>query len=187
MLGDRPCLGDFALFGPLWAHLYRDPASGFLFDEFPNVIRWMEVLRTQPVASGSFLEGDCVPETLSPLFACILNDQWQWISTLVDAIDAYCDAHPGATRVPRSLGDADFVIRGCAGRRKLATFVQWKAQRAHTTYLAANGAADAWLRGVLGLEASANVSDWITEIRNPLVLRDFRAVLEPRLPGVGSP
>ena len=175
VLGDRPCLGDFALFGPLWAHLYRDPASRFLFDDAPSVIRWMESLRTQPVASGSFL--DRVPESLSPLFACALQDQWGWIRTLVAAIDAYCEAHPEATRVPRSLGEADFMIQGHPGRRKLATFVQWKAQRARTAYEQATGEADDWIRAVLELGPGEDVSGCITEMRNPFVLRDFRAVL----------
>ena len=29
VLGDRPCTADFALYGPLWAHLYRDPGSRY--------------------------------------------------------------------------------------------------------------------------------------------------------------
>jgi glutathione S-transferase len=179
VLGDQPCLGDFALFGPLWAHLYRDPGTRPLFDDSPNVVRWMTALSTQPVASGVFLEDDQVPDTLTPLFACILTDQWPWIATLVDAIDAHCASHPDASRVPRSLGEADFVIRGQAGRRKLVTFVQWKAQRARLAYLAANGAADDWMRSVLGLPTTANVGDRIPEIRHPFVLRDFKAVLDP--------
>ena len=32
LLGERPCIGDFAVFGPLWAHLYRDPGSTCLFE-----------------------------------------------------------------------------------------------------------------------------------------------------------
>ena len=31
LFGGRPCLGDFSLYGPLWAHLYRDPGSRHLF------------------------------------------------------------------------------------------------------------------------------------------------------------
>ncbi len=177
VLGDQPCLGDFALFGPLWAHLYRDPGSRFLFEDTPSVVRWMNALSTQPASTGTFLPDDQVPETLRPLFACILTDQWPWMTTLEHAIDAYCVDNPEATRVPRSLGEADFSIQGHAGRRKLATFVQWKAQRARTAYCAADGAADEWLQRVLGHDADISVTDAITPIRHPLVLRDFKPVL----------
>merc|ERR1712137_1246172 len=30
ILGGRPCMADFALMGPLYAHLYRDPYPGAL-------------------------------------------------------------------------------------------------------------------------------------------------------------
>ena len=178
LLGGRPCLGDFALYGPLWAHLYRDPGSRTLFDDAPHVRRWMDALGNGAKAEGPFLPHDEVPESLDTLFACILEDQWAWIETLVKAIDAYCDAHPDAKRVPRALGEADFMLRGRPGNnRKLVTFVQWKAQRARQAYDAAGGAADPWMRRVLGLDPDADVSGRIVPIRNPLVLRDFKPVL----------
>ena len=40
-----------------------------------------------------------------------------------------------------------------------------------------NGAADGWLRQVLGLDASAAVSEVVTPIRHPFVLRDFKPIL----------
>ena len=40
ILGSRPCLADFALHGPLWAHTWRDPASRSWFDGAANVTAW---------------------------------------------------------------------------------------------------------------------------------------------------
>ena len=40
LLGQRPCIGDFSLFGPLWAHLYRDPGTSSLFEAAPAVRAW---------------------------------------------------------------------------------------------------------------------------------------------------
>lgn len=178
ILGGRPCLGDFALFGPLWAHLYRDPGSRSLFDDAPNVRRWMDALREGAKAEGPFLPNDEVPDSLDALFACVLEDQWAWIETLVKAIDAYCDAHPEAKRVPRALGEADFMLCNRPGKsRKLVTFVQWKAQRARQAYDAAGGAADPWMRRVLGLDGNVDMSSRIMPIRNPLVLKNFKPVL----------
>jgi glutathione S-transferase len=177
VLGNRPCVGDFALFGPLWAHLYRDPGSRHLFDDTPAVVRWMEMLSNQPTASGDFLADDRVPACLNPLFACILTDQWAWITTLEAAIHEYCVAHPEATRVPRALGDADFEIRGIQGRRKLVSFVQWKAQRARSAYISAGSASDPWLREVLDLESDVDVSRSITRIRHPFIMEGFKPIL----------
>jgi glutathione S-transferase len=65
------------------------------------------------------------------------------LRTVVDAIDTFCDAHPGAKRVPRSLGVADFEVRGRRGKRNIGTFTQYKIQRV-TTELP-NGLQTPWL------------------------------------------
>ena len=174
VLGARPCMGDFALYGPLWAHLYRDPASRALFDDRPHVTRWMKQLTEGARIEGDFIADDAVPRTLDPLFECVFTDQWAWIKTLVGAIDGYCAANPEATRVPRALGDAPFTVRGVDAQRKLATFVQWKAQRAESAYRACQGAADPWLSRVLGRD---DVDGVIPTIAHPFALSGFKAVL----------
>jgi glutathione S-transferase len=180
LFGGRPSLGDFSLFGPLWAHLYRDPGSRFLFDETPHVRRWFDDLLAGAPPRGDFMANDQVASALEPLFACVLTEQWPWIQTLVAAIDDYCAQHPSALRVPRALGEAEFEVQGRVGRRKLITFVQWKAQRARDAYVAAAGSADPWLRRVLGTSADADVSARITPMDNRLILREFKPVLEAR-------
>ncbi len=176
ILGNRPCLGDFSLYGPLYAHLYRDPGSRWLFDEAPRVVQWMECLRDGANASGNFLENDVVPSALDPVFDCILTDQWAWLRTLVHRINAYCLNNPDAQRVPRALGEAEFSIRGQVGRRKLATFPQWKAQRAYAVYEASNGAADLWLSRVSAV-AKRDRIDLLVPISNPFDLDNHQPVL----------
>ena len=180
LLGDRPCIGDFSLYGPLWAHLYRDPGSRYLFDESPHVVRWMEGL-TKGVPQGQeVLPDDAVPHRLDPLFACILDDQWTWIRRLGEAIDEYLRSHPDARRVPRALGKADFSIRGQKGQRKLVTFVQWKAQRAMDAYHACNGAADRWLRRVLQLDPEVSTEWVMSGSKARMVLQNHKMVLDRR-------
>jgi glutathione S-transferase len=175
VLGNRPCTADFSLYGPLWAHLYRDPGSRYLFDEAPHVVRWMEEL-TQGVKSvGDFLPDDDVPASLDALFECALTDQWSWIRTLCAAIETYCSANPDASRVPRALGEAPFVVRGLRGQRKLVTFVQWKAQRAISVYDAKT--AVPWIRRVLKLPNNALAGEVIPNIRFPFDLKAFKTVL----------
>ena len=174
LFGDRPCLADFSLYGPLWSHLYRDPGSTRLFDAAPAVVSWMERLRTgRHAAGGDFLPDDQVPATLDPLFTCIVEDLLPWLHTLVGAINNYCDTHPDASRVPRALGTAPFRIRGQHGSRKLVTFVQWKAQRSRDAYDHAQGAADDWLARV-GCDDPETA---LPPIPHPFALRDYKAVL----------
>lgn len=145
LLGQRPSLGDFALFGPLWAHLYRDPGSRFLFDSAPAVQRWMTAIETiEPSVCNTALD-ERPPPTIEPLLEFILGEQWPWVRTLVAAIDNYLTQHPDAQRLPRSLGTADFEIAGCAGSRKLATAVLWKAQRVLDAVASGGSVVRAWL------------------------------------------
>tara|TARA_B100001093_G_scaffold517683_1_gene600008 strand:+ start:619 stop:1650 length:1032 start_codon:yes stop_codon:yes gene_type:complete len=176
LLGGRPCLGDFSLFGPLWAHLYRDPGSRHLFEAYPAVCSWMQRVKAGTQTEGEFLEDDQVPEALSPLFELILEDQWAWIQTLVDHIDSYCSANPNAHRVPRALGTAPFTIRGLEGQRKLVTAVQWKAQRVRAHYDAAPALCDAWLQ-TLG-KAMGKDMRTMPVIRNRMAYRDQVLILE---------
>ena len=178
ILGNRPCLGDFAMYGPIWAHLYRDPGSRFLFETKPNVTRWMNDLTSGRVAIGEYLPDDQIPEVLDPLFECIITDQWSWLKTLGGAIDDYLKLHPNAQRVPRALGEAPFKIRGLDGQRKLVTFVQWKAQRAIAAYETSNGMSDPWLRRVMGKSQSTEVCSIFETTSARFTIQNFKMVLE---------
>ncbi len=149
LLGSRPCIGDFALYGPLWAHCYRDPGSRYLFDDATNLTAWFERLARPPAEVGEFLPDDEVPETLDPVFATLFAEQWPYIQKLVAAITGYCRSHPDAQRVPRALGNCEFEIGGARGSRRLITFSQWMAQRPLDVYASSSVAQrahiDSWL------------------------------------------
>lgn len=172
LFGTRPSIADFALFGPLWAHLYRDPGSTRLFDETPKVVAWFDRLLRPSGEVGAFLPDDEIPETLDPIIAGIFADQIPFVRALEEAIHAYCEEHPDATRVPRALGSHAFTVAGREGTRKLITFSQWMAQRPVEAYQALDSegkaAVDAWLEragAALGL-------DWA--IRHPFERRNFK-------------
>lgn len=156
VFGGRPALADFAVFGPLWAHLFRDPDTTSLFDDHPHVRGWMDRLLDPPAERGEFLPDDAVPATLDPVFRTLFAEQWPFVLRLADAIDAWCADHPDATRVPRSLGPAPFVVGGREGTRKLITFSWWMVQRALDAH-AAEPADPAWLARVGGGALSRDV------------------------------
>jgi len=174
LLGDRPCRGDFALSAPLWAHLYRDPHTRYLFDGAPACRGWLDRLQGaaghqqedrvpgdstvppgsslgggSPRPAGEWLPNDIVPASLDPVFHSLFRDMGPFLGLVTDAVDAYLADHPDAKRVPRVLGDGKFTIGGAQGTRKIQAFTHWKAQRAFDV---CTGASEEWLSRVGGLE-----------------------------------
>jgi len=172
LLGTRPCIGDLALYGPLWSHVYRDPGSRHYFDGAPAVVAWFERLAKPSGEAGEFLVDDEVPDTLDPLFQTLFAEQMVFVGSLLDAIDAWCAENPDATRVPRSLGAAALTVGGHTGTRKWVTFTQWMAQRPYDIYGGLEGedkqSVDGWLARVGGLEAMQR------KIDHRFVRRDFK-------------
>jgi len=178
LLGGRPCIGDFALFGPLWAHLYRDPGSTYLFDDAPEVVRWMNQLLDPAEVEGDFLPDDKIPETLDPILKHVFNEQIPWVTTLVQHINTWCTENPEAKRVRGAVGTDKFTIGGIQGERKLATFVQWKAQRPVFHYKQMNEddrlSADTWIKRI-GAQSTLDI-----DIQFPFERRHFKAVIANR-------
>ena len=171
LLGGRPALGDFALYGALSSHVAYEPDSKYLIAERPAVGAWLERLSRGAEDIGEFLPDDHVPEALDPVFRMIFGDQMPWLRTVVTAIDRHVEEHPDALRVPRALGTAPFDVCGHRGERKIVTFTQWKGQRVRGAYEAAAGRADPWLAR-FGEPAAL-----IPAIRHPLTRKDFKEVL----------
>ena len=182
LLGHRPGLGDFALYGPMWAHLYRDPATTSLFDDAPAVRAWLERLTSPSEADRSpttaFLPGDEVPETLDPLFRTVFDEQMVFTDALVDAMNAWTEApaNAAATRLPRSLGDSPFVVGGRPGTRKLVTFTGWMLQRPLDAYAADPQACDPWLDRVGGASLAA------MRLHRRQEMTEFKLRLVPQAP-----
>jgi hypothetical protein len=57
LLGDVPCLGDFALMGPFLGHLFQDPSPALLIRKYaPAVCEWIERMNgTRPAYSSGGL------------------------------------------------------------------------------------------------------------------------------------
>jgi len=64
LFGGRPSTADFALMGPLFGHLARDPHPASLMKQrAPRVFRWTEAMNTPEIQSPEFSE---VPEEFAP-------------------------------------------------------------------------------------------------------------------------
>ncbi len=116
VFGGLPSLADFALLGPLYAHLYRDAVPGFaLRTRFPLVAEWVErtnrtghlnarsygqrlysvspsgELLPRPATSdgGAWLPGDAIPPTLLPVLAFFFEEMWPVLETSIATLSVY--------------------------------------------------------------------------------------------------
>ncbi|MFT5676005.1 MAG: glutathione S-transferase [Paraglaciecola sp.] len=158
LLGGAPTLGDFALMGPLYAHLYRDPAPGALMrSKAPHVARWVERMN-QPVSEvGELLVEDQIPETLIPILQRMFKELWPVLVSTVSALEKWAESNVGEREIPRTVGNHSFKMGGITEQRAIMTFHQWKLQRVLDCYQAFDVSqkqqVDLFLQDVKGLEA----------------------------------
>ncbi len=177
LFGSRPSIGDYGLIGPLYAHLYRDPASRDTMERHgPNVARWVERLHepSEPLA-GEFFDHDVVPETLLPVLRRMMREQLPVLASTVLKLEHWFGENPNAD-IPRGIGFHEYVIGDMVENRVIMTYSQWLFQRAVDFYASLTGdergAADELLDDTGG-EGIRQI-----EIRNRVALRDFKLVRE---------
>ncbi|GAB5489361.1 MAG: hypothetical protein Pars2KO_29310 [Parasphingorhabdus sp.] len=142
LLGSRPSIGDYGLIGPLYAHLYRDPASGEIMKRLaPKVAEWVErMVDVQNPLSGEFLPNDEIPATLLPVLDRMMNEQMPFLQTTAKMTQAWADADTGED-IPRAVGMAPFEIEGTSGQRIAPPFSLWMFQRPLDYYKNLDGSA----------------------------------------------
>ncbi len=155
LLGTRPSIGDFGLYGPLYAHLYRDPYSGRLMKkEAPSVAAWVERMRDPGPDQGDFLAEDHLAETLQPILQRMFEEQGPVLADTMQRLAEW--AREEHERLPRAIGMHDFSIGGERGQRAVFPYSIWMWQRAYDHYHTLSGKAreraDALLKAVGGYE-----------------------------------
>lgn len=164
LFGERPSLADFALYGPLFAHLYRDPGSRDEFDGLPSLRRFLDRME-RPRAEGPFAADDEMPTEIESVLGRAFRDAFRHFDDLLTAIDRYLDGNPGATRLPRALGSCPFVVDGAEGSRKLVTAASFKLQRIRA------------VAGSLAEDDRRRVEGWLDGLGGAFVLRPIRRPL----------
>ena len=151
LLGGRPCLGDFGLIGPLYAHLGRDPyPARELVGRRPHLQAWVQRMQ-QPEGGtpGEFLPDDAIPDTLLPMLTSAFEEFWPLLTGSLDRYREIAgDIGPGR-RLPRLLGPVTVPMRGRPYRLRGRSFLLWKWQRMQAVYegltVAERHSCDAWL------------------------------------------
>lgn len=174
LLGNRPCVGDFALAGPLYAHLFRDPYPGALMkSRTPLVADYVERVmmitpERAPVSSSSssassfsYLPDDAIPETLlgilnnilirnySPLFA----EEIKMLRTFRSTAATAAKKREGV--IPRGIGLVDWRLHSPDGKtsvvvsRGAQSFHCFKLQRCVSVFRSLSEADRVALAGVI--------------------------------------
>ncbi len=179
LFGQRPSIGDFGLIGPLYAHQYRDPASGALMERIaPQVVAWVKRMMAPPAAArdGSFIADDSVPETLLPVLRRMVTEQFPVLSATRRAFEAWNEQHR-EDAIPRGIGTHRFTLeQGRANEasadRAIFPFDLWMFQRPQEHYAGLSGSArkgaDSLLDRIGGQEVLA------APIGTRLIRRNFR-------------
>ena len=185
LLGGQPSLGDFAFFGPLYAHLYRDPASGDLMREAaPGVCDWVIRMNSfnsqQPSERCDWVDFESIPETLSHLLNHLSRDFVPVIVEEVQALQSWLQTSNDVI-MPRYFGDGDFVIGAdgpheVSGKRKLTTYGQWMTQRVLNVFENSDDTEKDKITRLFSCFGACSVLDIVISIK--LGKRNFRLVRE---------
>lgn len=131
LLGSRPSIGDFGLLGPLYAHNYRDPASGEIMDRIaPRVAAWC--LRThapQHALSGEFIENDAIPDSLIPILKMFSREQLPILISTLAGLKKWVKDNPDTKALPLITGFHKYKIGGIEEDRAVLPFSLWMLQR----------------------------------------------------------
>jgi glutathione S-transferase len=131
LFGGRPSLGDCALMGPLFAHLFCDAVPGRLLRETaPRVCEWIGRMNAAPERAGDFLPRDGLAPTLRPLLELLGRDAAPVHLDDLRAAEAWALANPGAgDPPPRVLGMHETTLRGARFPRYTSAYAPWMIQR----------------------------------------------------------
>lgn len=159
LLGERPTIADFALLGPMYGHLGRDPwPKRELLDPRPRLSEWVVRMNAAAPSSGALLENDAVPATLGPVFSSIFKEFVPMVAAIGDEVSKAVATLPAErSRLPRALGMIDFPMGGGRFRRAAMPYSLWMVQRVLDSHrgldAAGRAAVDTWLMEQGGSEA----------------------------------
>jgi len=129
LLGDRASIGDFGLMGPLYAHLYLDPAPKKIMEKIaPNVIQWINRMNSYKPNIGDWQDNDEIPRTLMPILTSMFKEFLPHMLKTPIAVEAWKQKNTD-NPIPRMIGSSSFTLGNSEGTRLVTPFSQWKLQR----------------------------------------------------------
>lgn len=144
LLGGKPCIGDFGLIAPLYAHLGRDPAPLALMQrEAIHVFRWVERMNRHDADAPDFLEthynfvpNDEIPRSLISVLQTLAEDFVPETMAATSMINTWLEEHKPAPDTPldRFLGMCEFELKGKAIIAAIQPYRLYLMQRVHDDF-----------------------------------------------------
>lgn len=148
LLGNKPTLGDYCLMGPMWAHLFRDPApTAVIKKHAPRVGRWVERMSTYEPYDGEYFDSataprelvanDALPDTLVAMMRYVAEEYLPEITAHVEYANEWLtqqtDLVTGTNGLPdpgaRGIGKTAFAWRGIKIETAVMPYRFWLLQR----------------------------------------------------------
>lgn len=151
LLGAHPTIADFGFIGPLYAHLYRDPAPGALMKKnAPHVCAWVERMNCADSPHADLPKNDAIPATLTPILQRMAREHLPVLIDTNQRLNEWRKANPKAQQPDRIIGKHAFSIEGVKGERVVLPYALWMLQRSVNFYhsLDIKGDVDGFLRSV---------------------------------------
>jgi glutathione S-transferase len=154
LLGSQPTIADFALVGPLQAHLNRDPASKrMLMDSRPNIQAWATRVCEGERAASPLSSEQAPAETLAPLLQGLFNELIPQCLAIAEKANAFVSEHQkqSGDGLPRSIGEITFPTLDGEFTRLGNPYTLWMLQRVKQRYKSFTDSeqqqVDRWLEG----------------------------------------
>ncbi|CAE7472309.1 unnamed protein product, partial [Symbiodinium microadriaticum] len=131
-----PSMADFALAGPLVAHLARDPwPKNNLISRHPHLQKWVTRIQTDNYLDAkdlAFSQNDDIPDSLTPILASICSEFVPMLEATADCVKLLHENEKFTTGevppLPRSTSDISFPLGECVFTRAGSPFHLWKIQ-----------------------------------------------------------
>lgn len=174
LFGTRPSIGDYGLLGPLYAHNYRDPASGEMMERIASrVADWARRAHApQHPLTGDFLGDDQIPETLVPILKMFATEHLPILQDSLKDLQKWGGENPDVRELPRITGFHKYKIGGVEEDRAVFPYPLWMLQRVLDHYQSLAGADKAAADALLGRIGADALMDMSVESR--LVRENFK-------------
>ncbi|MFQ5700148.1 MAG: glutathione S-transferase family protein [Myxococcota bacterium] len=138
LLGAQVSVGDCAMMGPFYGHLYLDLGPGQIVREQAHVAHWIERMNhPDPGSFAGFLAGDALHPSLRAILELIGRDAVPLLLDGVRAFESWADSHAASTREPpRAVGMHATQLRGVEFQRMASSYTLYMLQRPIDTYRA---------------------------------------------------
>ena len=182
LLGWRPCIGDFGLLAPMYAHLGRDPHPARLMQQrATRVYRWVERMNRADQdapeyfnAGTEFLADDDVPDALVAVLRVLAEDFVPETLAAAEFINSWLEENQpeagsqAVGRLAHAMGTAEFTLRGETINALAQPHRFYLLQRVQDTYAALSGDEKADVDALL---ASCGMTPVLTATLNRRIVR----------------